>query len=723
MKKPAACLVLVLVSSTWLPSVKTQEKEDRTLLNWEQMRAIINEASGERALHHVLELVPYPRVRSREEYQGHFRESTVMERFAREYGYRHVEIESFPSAPSWYASRGELWIVAPESRKLADIYDIAISACPGSDSGDVTAQIVDVGAGERQEDYAGRDVKGKIVLGSAGAGQLQRLAVFEHGAAGVVSYNALFPDSSPDEVLSQSISANAPEGKKPGFGWAVSPRTGRDLAQRLGQGEKITLRSIIQSETFPGEMETVHAVIPGDGSSDQEVAVSAHLFEGYVKQGANDDNSGCAMTLEMGRAFMRLVEAGKLPRPRRTIHFLWVPEISGTMAWLNKHEDTRKKLIADLNFDMEGLGLRAGASSWVLHRTPDTFPTYLNDLCASVLEFVANLNRERVRYRANGYRFTLPVISPNGSRDPFYYVIDKHYGASDHVVYMNQGIPSAMFITWPDPYYHSSEDTPDKLDSTMLKRAAVVGAAAMAILATADDDMAAKVTAEALARGAERMGEAERKGLGYMADAEGGTALLEAYKEARNAIRHQAEVEEEVVRSSAVLYRAPDEQQRKLSALSSLVERRAAALLNESKAYFELKAAPQEPTTTEAEAKAARMLIERTGGGGGFGFGGRRGFGQALEKFPPEQRAAIQDGMRKVPQHMTAELNILMGKKKTVLEIRDFLSGEFEPLPLADLMDYLRAQEKLGSVKLTEKEEEAKPAPPRRVAPGRKPAR
>jgi hypothetical protein len=49
---------------------------------------------------------------------------------------------------------------------------------------------------------------------------------------------------------------------------------------------------------------------------------------------------------------------------------------------------------------------------------------------------------------------------------------------------------------------------------------------------------------------------------------------------------------------------------------------------------------------------------------------------------------------------MTSELNLLLGQNKTVLEIRDFLTGEFEPLPLADLMEYLRAQEKLGALKL-----------------------
>ncbi len=50
-----------------------QEREDRTLLTHEQMTAIINEASGERAMHHVLELVPYQRVRPPVEYEGNFR--------------------------------------------------------------------------------------------------------------------------------------------------------------------------------------------------------------------------------------------------------------------------------------------------------------------------------------------------------------------------------------------------------------------------------------------------------------------------------------------------------------------------------------------------------------------------------------------------------------------------------------------------------------------------
>jgi hypothetical protein len=49
---------------------------------------------------------------------------------------------------------------------------------------------------------------------------------------------------------------------------------------------------------------------------------------------------------------------------------------------------------------------------------------------------------------------------------------------------------------------------------------------------------------------------------------------------------------------------------------------------------------------------------------------------------------------------MNAELAILLGKHKSVLEIRDFLSGEFEPVPLADVLNALRAREVQGLIKL-----------------------
>ncbi len=349
------------------------------------------------------------------------------------------------------------------------------------------------------------------------------------------------------------------------------------------------------------------------------MAVSAHLYEGVIKQGANDDNSGCALTLEIGRTLIKLINEGKLPKPKRTINFLWVPEISGTNAFLTRHPEKAKALIGDLNFDMEGIRVAASRSYWILQRTPDTFPSYINDVAQSMMEYVADISRERVRFRAGGYAPTQPVESPRGSKDAFYIKIDKHYGASDHVTYMQRGIPAVMFITWPDMWYHSSEDTPDKQDSTQYKRAAVVGAGAAAVLATGTDEMAARVLSDNLGRGLARMGESHTKGLGYMADATA-AGLAQASKEAQNAIRHQASIEKGVVRSAGVLWTNSAEGQKKTTVFEPLIDQRASALLSEVRAAYQLAAAQRAVTAVGANADCGG-----TRGGGPRGAGGRRG--------------------------------------------------------------------------------------------------
>jgi len=701
------CRIILLLIGT-LPLAMAQEREDRSILGWDQLYAIINEASGERALQYVQEMVPYVRVRPRAEFESNFRESLTIARYAREFGFQNVEIVSLPdSRTNWFAAQGELWIEGPPPQKLCDIYDVAAFLATGSETGNVVAELVDIGNGGKADDYKGKEVTGKIVLGSASTFAMQRLAVFDRGAVGILSFNPIHPEEDSTQVGFQSISTMAPKDKKPGFGWSISPQMGRQLAGRLARGEKITLRSIIKSETATGELELVQAVIPGEGRPDQEIAVSAHLYEGYLKQGANDDASGCALTLEMGRTLLRLVAEGKLPKPKRNIHFIWVPEISGTNAWLNKNGEIKKRLIADLNFDMEGLRLAANGSFWTMHRTPDTMPTFLNDLGQHFLELIAELNRERVRYRSNSYGFTLPIVAPNGSRDPFYIKVEKYYGASDHVSFLNQGIPALMFITWRDLYYHSSHDLPNVLDSTQLERAAVVGLGVLSALASADDTLAARFAAESLARATERMGEAERKGLGYLADAKGADSLPNAYKEALNAVRHQTEIERSVVLSPAALFNQNSGGEKKLAVLANLTAQRGEALKNEIRAFYQMQAdllqtSAGEPILSEGEKSAARKIPERTGGQSELG--GMRGM---REEGPSELAAA----MRKVPAHMQSELNELLKRKKSILEIRDFLSGEFEPLPLDDLLVYFQAMEKTGRIKIIEKVEEP-PAPP-----------
>ena len=426
--------------------VTAQETEDRTLLSQDQMTSIINEVSGERALHHLMELVPYQFVRPPSEYQGHFREAEAMARMAKEYGFSNVVIEDFPTGMTSQPVIGELWITSPKPLKLYDIHDIPESLASSNANGDISGELILISQ-EQQQDFGGKDVRGKFVLSVAptGLGQLYNRAV-QAGAVGVLGMSAISAGDRSVDYMDAIVSANV-NARPDTAAWALSPKTARELETLLVRGQKVVIRSLTKSEQVPNKQEIVHAEIPGDGSTTQEVAIGGHLFEGYIKQGANDDNSGCALTLEIGRAYLKLIAEGKLPRPKRTINFQWVQEISGTNAWFNAHPEKQKNLIGDLNFDMEGIRLSQSRSFWILQRTPDTFPSYLNDIAQSMMEYIAEISRERVRYRALGYGPSQPVVAPNGSDDAFYIKIDKHYGSSDHVTYMQHGIPAVMFVT------------------------------------------------------------------------------------------------------------------------------------------------------------------------------------------------------------------------------------------------------------------------------------
>ena len=721
-------------------AVPAQEKEDRTLLPQDQMTAIINEVSGERAMHHLLELVPYQRVRKPAEYNVHFQESEVMAQFAKDYGFDNVTIESFAAGTAWQPTQGELWMTSPKSVKLFDIHDVALSLASLNSNGDVSGELVDIGAGTAA-DFANKDLTGKFVLSAqsvSGLGNIYTQALAK-GAVGVVGLSQIGIQRAldyPDQIV--STTATAPAGKENTAAWNVSPRAARELQGLLVRGDKITIRSIVKSTQVPTRSEIVHAEILGDGSTTQEVATGGHLYEGVIKQGANDDNSGCALTLEMGRAYIKLIKEGKLPRPKRTINFQWLAEISGTNYWLGAHPEKAAKLIGDLNFDMEGIQVSKSRSYWVLQRTPDSFPSYINDIAQSTMEYIADISRERVRFRGNGYLPSQAVESLRGSKDAFYIKVDKHYGSSDHVSYMQKGIPAVMFITWPDMWYHSSEDTPDKQDTTQYKRAAAVGLASLAALAGGTDELAARILQENIGRGLARMGESHTKGLGYLADVKTGAELNGAWREARVAIQHAANIEKQVVRSASILYTDVEAGKKRTATFEPLIDKRAALLLDEAYAAYQLQAAQRgvtvptvapapvanqgrrpatlapamavEPTMTAEEREAANLVVEmappaaapaggagRAGGGGGGagGGGGRAGGGRGGPTLPTEYNA---------------EFTAILGRKMTVLEIRDFLSGEFSPLPLADVMSVLKAREASGQIKLVPKAPAA-PAP------------
>src|SRR5438093_11675198 len=121
----------------------------------------------------------------------------------------------------------------------------------------------------------------------------------------------------------------------------ISLRRAREFKERLARGEPITLQAKVKAEIKPSNYDVVTAVIRGTDSADEEIVFSCHLC--HQKPGANDNASGAAAILEVARSLVALIKRGEIERPRRTIRFIWPPEISGPLAYFARQPEIDKR--------------------------------------------------------------------------------------------------------------------------------------------------------------------------------------------------------------------------------------------------------------------------------------------------------------------------------------------------------------------------------------------
>jgi hypothetical protein len=211
---------------------------------------------------------------------------------------------------------------------------------------------------------------------------------------------------------------------------------------------------------------------------------------------------------EAGRTVLELIRQGTIPQPKRGIRFLWVPEISGTRAYIRKYPDEIRKMIAGINMDMVGEDLVKTRSWFITSLTPWSVPSFFNDIVQEFAELTVELNNNA--HDETYGRFNLGIVSPNGSQMPFLY---KPYGydtGSDNTVLSNGvvHVPTVYFECWPDDFYHASMDSPDKSDPTQLKRVAFIAASSLITAANAGQAQAAAFVSLAAGKGRKRIAEA-----------------------------------------------------------------------------------------------------------------------------------------------------------------------------------------------------------------------
>jgi len=717
------------------------------LLTDDMTITLIQKSSGDLAHDYVYQISLW----DRSQVTPGYRESAEwIAQKAKEFGLKQVQIERFPSGKavryfenstrsSWEVKKGELWLTSPFPLKITSYAELPMSLAGNSISGDMEAELVDIGHGTHDADYR-VGVKGKIVLTSNHPEMIVDKAVYEKGAVGIISYWSVpsvidLPNRQPGDFPDHVGWARLPEptDKKPGsFAFMISSRRAQELKFLLETSTvdkptgfefpsmaspppgsqaagPVRVRAIVKTTSGPGSLDVVSGVIPGTKYPDEEIVVTAHLC--HYKPGSVDNASGCASILEIARTLNQLIREGCLSPPLRTIRFLWVPEYTGTWAWLDKHLDDPVKRISNLNFDMPGPDLIKTNAVFYISYTADYVPSYLNAMMESILDFMNKHNDHR--YPAHK---EFHIISIRGTRTRLQGRMLPFEFGTDYEVFNNLGVPGTNVIGWPDNNYHTSADGPDKVDPTQLHRTAFAGLASAVMIAYADEDNASDIAQLALVFGKKRIHASEEQAANLVLCSTA-DSFPENKKWATNLIRHAYTREKEAILSS-LLFARSDSAQSDIRQTAQLLEDDQ----TDSLRYIEelagtkaraLKIADSKVTLSPAEKRAARLIPVRNAGKELLGV---TYVASVIAKDDPGDLKSLMDALNRGAVNLREkgvdDLRIFSlfeapgyyaDGKRSILDIRNAVAAELIPLPIEALEIYFRAFAKAGVVAIKKK--------------------
>ncbi len=679
------------------------------MLDPKTKQIVKQELSGENAKAYVQQITQYHRI-----------QASTMFHEAAEYvkdalvkiGINNARIEQFPAdgetkywthtAPiGWEAKSAELWLAEPEQKLLARYRDVPICLHAHSNATPpegVTAQLIDVGPGTRPADYKAKKVKGKLVLATGRAKLVHEEAVYNRGAAGVIIDTLTYEMKNfresldlPDAHAYQAIWPAREDLDKITFGFSITKRQGNYLRSLLSRKKKVILKAIVDARPFPGKLDIVTAKIKGETRPNQEIFLIAHLC--HPEPSANDNASGSGLLIEIARTIQTLVQEGKISPPKRTIRFFWVPETYGTIAYLHKHEDSTQRLIAGINLDMVGQDQELCKSTLTLDKTPDSLPSYLND-------FIVNLVEESTKY------FDLQTTF--GPATTFRHRVNPHTGGSDHHEFVDStiGVPCVMLLQWPDLYYHTSQDTLDKVSAPMLKRIGWIATVAALALAHADSKEAHAIAIQTYTRGASRLQTALREAIQILLESSNNPKsktepnklaplLAETADQCRSKIEHIAWRETQAVKSTKELASSPELGALIAQLTSNMTAHARFALAQIQRTMMTIQKAlgiriPRKARLTLAEKQASEIVPERQ-------FKGTLSretlSRKALSPKDYEWYAKITEEDKQFSLKLAEILNFADGKRN-LQQIINAVTAEYTPTDTKHILKILRQLEK-----------------------------
>ncbi|MGQ9919639.1 MAG: DUF4910 domain-containing protein, partial [Bryobacteraceae bacterium] len=259
--------------------------------------------------------------------------------------------------------------------------------------------------------------------------------------------------------------------------FSISPSAAELLRARLAAGERVVLRARASTRHYEGELYAVTGVIPG-GDSNQEVLMLGHTSE----PGAQDNATGVAMMAEAMALLQRLIGSGRLPPPRRSIRMLAMPEMFGSLSYIQRNPERMRRTVAALCLDTPAGNYDLANTEYTFYVNPLVAASFVDSWIAVVAEhyFSRHARQRKWRWR--------PFVSGTDN-----YLGDPMIGVPVIFPYSGSGVHT----------HHNSEDTPDAVDPRSLRDMTVIAASFVYSIAAADEPEYQMMAAAAAARGHE----------------------------------------------------------------------------------------------------------------------------------------------------------------------------------------------------------------------------
>jgi len=216
-----------------------------------------------------------------------------------------------------------------------------------------------------------------------------------------------------------------------------------------------------------GEARNIEVEIAGGALAREIVLIGAHYDSVSGSPGANDNGSGVAALLELARMM-------RDAKPARTLRLVWFVneeppyyqgEDMGSRRYARRSRERGENIVA--MFSVETVGYyseREGSQRY-------PFPLGLfYPARGDFLAFVSNLGSRALLHEAiTAFRRRAEFPSEGVAAPAFIPGVDW----SDHASFWEQGYPALMLTDtapYRYPWYHSAQDTPDKVDYARLAR-------------------------------------------------------------------------------------------------------------------------------------------------------------------------------------------------------------------------------------------------------------